>query len=302
MKIDWPGERCVLCLEKRGLCEEHLIPRALGGILTCRFLCRTCNSRFGGDVEALAKSDPSVLLAVRQLQGHIPELSRRLIEDHPHLATGAGPGSSGYIRDGSFRVSSHVENDGSLILPTDEARKAITTILRRDGLGETPIRRAVETFEGMAENRRTSIALGLDVVKWSVEGIELDLSRSHLIDPLMPAKIAFEFLALCGGEAVCTHDWPLPEVRRILRTGTHWDHRILRVERLHAGDAQPFHGICNEDNSEYSEIQVRLFGCLAYRVHFPQLHVVGRRCAYTHWLSTGKEDVRIIGGDPASST
>ncbi len=92
----------------------------------------------------------------------------------------------------------------------------------------------------MAENRRTSIAPGLDVVKWSVEGIDLDLSRSNLIDPLMPAKIAFEFLALCGGEAVCTHDWPLPEIRRILRTGTHWDNRILRVERLHAGDAGRF--------------------------------------------------------------
>ena len=302
MKMDWPGRRCLLCLEECGLCDEHLIPRALGGILTCRFLCRTCNSRFGSEVEAFAKSDPSVLLAVGQLQGQIPELWRRLIEDQPHSATGAGPGGSGYIRDGRFRISSHGRNDGSLIVPTDDARKAIKTILRRDGFDEAPIKRAVETFERLPENRRTSITPGLDVVKWSVEGIDVDLSQSKLIDPLLPAKIAFEFLALCGGEAVCMHESPLPELRRILMTGTGWDDRILRVERLHAGDARPFHGICNEDNSEYSEIQVRLFGCLAYRVHFPRVHLVGRRCAYTHWLSTGREEVRIVGGDPALSS
>lgn len=297
MRADWPAAQCILCLEEGVLCEEHLIPHALGGAFKCHFLCRRCNSRFGSDVEAAAKSDPSILLAARKLHGDIPKLSQRLIDSHPHVSTGEGPRASGHIRDGAFWVRRQERDDGMLILPTDEVRRAISTILKRDGCGEAPIKRAVETFERMPENRRTSIAHGLDVVKWSVEQIEVDLSQSKLIDPLLPAKIAFEFLALCAGEAICAHDWPLPELRRILKTGTGWDDMILRVERCHAGDARPFHGICNEENSAYSQIQVRLFGCLAYRVHFPRLYIGGPRFAYTHWLHTPKEDLRMISSE-----
>ena len=298
MRADWPARRCILCLEESALSEEHLIPRALGGIFTCHFLCRACNSRFGSDAEAAAKSDPSILLAARKLHSDIPKLSQRLIESHPHFSTGEGLRISGYIQEGAFRVSPQERNDGSLILPTEEARKAITTMLERDGYGEAPIKRAVETFERLPENRRTSIAHGLDVIKWSVEGVEFDLSQSKLIHPLLPAKIAFEFLALCTGDAICAHDSPLPELRRILTTGIGWDDSILHVERLHTGDARPFHGICNEENPKCSQIQVRLFGCLAYRVRFPRLHIGGPRYAYTHWLATGREDVRIIGRNP----
>ena len=113
-------------------------------------------------------------------------------------------------------------------------------MLQRDGYGEAPIKRAVETFERLPENRRRSIAHGLEVVKWSVEGVEFDLSKGKLIHPLVPAKIAFEFLALCIGEAICAHDSPLPELRRILTTGIDWDDSILHVERLHTGDAARF--------------------------------------------------------------
>ena len=31
MRADWPAAECILCLEKTTLCEEHLIPRVLGG-------------------------------------------------------------------------------------------------------------------------------------------------------------------------------------------------------------------------------------------------------------------------------
>ena len=131
MRADWPARRCILCLEESALSEEHLIPRALGGIFTCHFLCRACNSRFGSDAEAAAKSDPSILLAARKLHSDIPKLSQRLIESHPHFSTGEGLRISGYIQEGAFRVSPQERNDGSLILPTEEARKAITTMLER---------------------------------------------------------------------------------------------------------------------------------------------------------------------------
>ena len=136
--------------------------------------------------------------------------------------------------------------------------------------------------------------------KWSVEGIELDLSQSKVLDARLPAKVAFEFLALCTGEAICSNDWPLPELRRILATGIGEDDTILRVEHFRAGDPRPFHGICIEENPMNAQVQVRLFGCLAYCVHFPQLYIGGPRYAYTHCLETRHEDVSIIGGEALS--
>lgn len=298
MKADWPGSRCILCLNEGELSAEHLIPRALGGILTCSFLCRTCNSRFGSEVEASARSDPSILLAVLKLHDDIPKSFQWLIESHPHVALGEGPRASGYNRDGAFRAKPQKRDDGSLILPTDEARKAITTILTRGDYGQAPIDRALETFERMPENRKTTIAPGLDVVKWRIEKLDLDFSQSKLIDSLLPAKIAFEFLALCAGTAIYAQERPLSDLRQILRTGTGWDDTILRIERLDAGDARPFRGICNEENPGHSQIQIRLFGCLAYRVRFPRLYVDGTRYAYTHRLDTRNEDLRIIGNEP----
>ena len=150
-----------------------------------------------------------------------------------------------------------------------------------------------KTFDAMPENQKTTIVPGMDVVKWGVEKIDLDLSQSKPIDPLLPAKIAFEFLALCIGTAIYSQDWPLCDLRAMLRSSTPWDDSILHVERLNAGEARPFHGICNEDNSEHSRIQIRLFGCLAYRVRFPRLHVEGPCYVYTHNLSNGEEDLRI---------
>ena len=294
MKADWPEARCILCLKQGDLSEEHLIPRALGGTLTCSFLCSACNSQLGCEVEAFAKSDPSILLAVRKLHGKIPKRFRWLVDDHPYVAIGEGPRASGYVRDGGFQVMSHKRDDDSLILPTDKARKAITTILKRSEYEQTPIERALKRFERMPENRKTTIAPGLYVVKWRIDRIDLDLSQSRLIDPLLPAKIAFEFLALCAGTAIYAKDRPLSDLRHILKTGTGLDDTILRVQRLNAGDARPFHGICNEDNPEYLQMQIRLFGCLAYRVHFPRLRLGGPRYSYTHRLDTHEEDLRTV--------
>lgn len=298
MKIRWPVKQCILCLEEGEICEEHLIPRALGGILTCNFLCRACNSRLGSDVEASAKSDPSIHIAILNLHADIPELAQRLIEGSPYCTTGEGPRVSGYIKDREFRINSQKHNDGSLIPPTEETLETIRTMLKRDGHKEAPIKRAVEdfstAFNTMPENQRMTIMPGLDVVKRSVEEIEPDFSRSTLLNPLLPAKIAFEFLALCVGELIYTEGQQLCELRTILKKEKKSNDTIMRIERLFAGEYRPFHGICNEKNPEFSQIQIRLFGHLVYCVHFPRIRIDGPRYAYTHCLKTGQEDWRII--------
>jgi hypothetical protein len=64
---------------------------------------------------------------------------------------------------------------------------------------------------------------------------------------------------------------------------------MSEVERLHAPDANPFHGLVFEGNLPYAKVQVRLFGQLAFRVHFKRLAVHGPRGMYTHDLRSNEE-------------
>ncbi len=290
----WDTKQCVLCLEKGEVCEEHLIPRFLGGKLTCKFLCRSCNSRLGHDVDASAKFDPAILFAVQQLKKDIPELAQQITEAYPHVTVGGGPSVSGYIRNGEFRVNGKQLEDGTLALPLDKTPYAIAKWLKKDGYDEKQIQDALEALQKLPENQKTTIAPGLKIINWSVQEIKPDPSKGALLDPLLPAKIAFEFLALCAGTAIYANERQLSHLRHIVMGEQKPDNKILRVERLTSKKFQTFHGIVIEDNSKYFQVQIRLFGLLAFRVHFLGLHLDGPRFAYTHCLKTGEEEMRKI--------
>jgi len=59
------------------LSVEHVIPRALGGILTCNCLCQPCNDIVGQHESAL-KEDPSIRLALENLRHKAPWLCDRI--------------------------------------------------------------------------------------------------------------------------------------------------------------------------------------------------------------------------------
>ena len=68
---------------------------------------------------------------------------------------------------------------------------------------------------------------------------------------------------------------------------TAYRHRVtLEVLRLNASEYKPFHGICFEGNDPYTRVLIRLFGWLAFRVHFRRLAVSGPRFVYTQSLAT----------------
>ena len=295
MAVDWKFKQCILCLGEGELCEEHLIPRSLGGILTCRFLCRSCNSKLGYDVDASAASDPLIVWAVQHLREDIPELAQQIIEKIPHVTIGDGPRVSGYIRNHEFKVKCQTLEDGTLILPADQTCHAIAKMLKRDGYRDTQIQDSLETLQELEESQQTAIAPGLDVINWPVQEIKPDLSQCAPLDPLLPTKIAFEFLALCAGNAIYANEQQLSDLRRIIMRDKGLDDMILRVERLSSGKYQSFHGIVIEDNPKYFQLQIRLFGLLAYRVHFLKLHLDGPRFSYTHCLRTGEEETSEIG-------
>lgn len=289
MRIPWNGDRCIVCLARRELTDEHLIPASIGGQLVVKFLCHQCNSTLGHRSEAAVISDPSLRLFANALSAKHPELAR---EPHgPKRAISVGPGgkAAGYIKDGQFVVKSHQKEDGSLIQPTPDARRSVERMLKRDGHDATAIQAALARFDAAQDNERVQIYAGIEVVKWAVTGLEPALD-GPLLDSVVPIKTAFEFLACHLAEMVYDDTPSLNAIREILATGQ-TDNDVAVVERLYASTARPFHGIVFEGNEPCAQIQVRLYGQLAFRVRFAQLAVGGRRAQYTHDLVTDEEAI-----------
>lgn len=293
MHIEWAGDKCLLCLDPAPLTKEHIIPSSVGGTLTCTFLCKGCNSKVGAYLEAIAKTDPSILLAVRHLQPVIPELARQITEGQAFVSHGPGGKEHGTIRKGKFRTRASTKEDGSIIQPTEQARKSIAKILRKSGEGEIPIEEALRQFDEAPENKRISLGSGLEVVKWTIEQIEPDFRKSVLLSPLVPLKIAFEFIACLLGTAAYNKARQMSELRMVLCDRIE-DHPSFCVERLSASEYKPFHGIFFEGNDPHARVLIRLFGWLAFRVHLKNLVVGGPQYVYTHLLDSNEEDLRIV--------
>jgi hypothetical protein len=293
MHVSWTGNRCLFCLKETSLSKEHLIPKALGGTLTCTFLCTHCNSTLGSSFEAAARADPSIRIAVHNLQAQMPELAKKLSEDQPVLVRGPGGKERGKIRKGELRVRPRSAEDGSLIQPTGRARKSVETILRKSGVGAIPLAEALRKFDDTPDNHKATVVLGLEVVKWSIEKIDLDLSNSSLMSPLVPLKIGFEFLACHLGTAIYDEAQQVQELRTALCEMLEYN-PSYEVERLNTSEYKPFHGICFEGNDPYARVLIRLFGWLAFRVHFRRLSISGPRYVYTQSLDTEAEDLRVL--------
>ena len=244
-------------------------------------------------MEASAKADPSILIAAENLKEQIPSLSKTLIDGHPHIGHSEPGPARGYIKNNEFRVLAKTLDDGSLIQPTDAARKSVVKILQKSGYDDAPIRKALSSFDSVPENKRVEIAPGLEVVKWSIHRLEKDMSRTQTMDPLIPAKIAYEFLACHVGSAIYNDLPNLARVRASINT-KQMNPKVIRVERLSSNKYEPFHGICFEGNDPYAKVQIRLFGWLAFRVHFLLLSISGPRFVYTHRLDTNEERIDAV--------
>jgi hypothetical protein len=116
------------------------------------------------------------------------------------------------------------------------------------------------------------------------------------MNPLVPLKIAYEFIACHLGASICASEPQLKEIRNAFFS-QNIDNNSFQIDRLNAKEYKPFHGIALEKIDQYAQVQIRLFGWLAFRVHFKKLRVHAPRFAYTHLLDTNAEDFRIIDDD-----
>jgi len=294
LEIPWFSNQCALCLKSGDLSEEHIIPASIGGRLTVRFLCTECNSNLGRSVENAAKSDPSIRIALENLSRDIPELYSLIAEKQLFFADSKAGRVSGFFRNGQFYVQSKKLANNSLVQPTENARKSIETILKRQGCNKSQIEKALSKFDDSPSNKITEIYPGLKTSKWDIEKIELSFDGTSLMNPLIPLKIAFEFIACLYGASICASEPELEDIRNAFSNQYTDDNECFQVDRLNAEEYKPFHGIVFEGNDPHPQVQIRLFGWLAFRVHFKQLKVDAPRCAYTHFLDTNIEDLRII--------
>ncbi|MFY0677345.1 MAG: HNH endonuclease [Neptuniibacter sp.] len=293
MRIPWSGKQCILCLVESDLTEEHIIPNSVGGVLTCSFLCKPCNSTLGAKIEAAAKSDPSIRIALQYLESSIPALAGRIHEGQNFLSSGPGGKERGKFRGGQFHVRSGLDEDGRLTQQTKHARKSIAKILQKAGHSDASVTEHLKQFDAASENEKVSLGPGLEAIKRSVDRLEPDLSDSVLMTPLVPLKIAYEFLACHLNTAICAEHPPLNEIRSALKEGNE-KHPAFSVERLSSGEYKPVHGLLFEGNTPYAKVQIRLFGWLAFRVHFHHLSVAGPRFVYTHMLDTDSEGMDVV--------
>ena len=293
MEVPWVEDRCILCLQHDSLTLEHIIPESLCGRLTSRFLCHGCNSTLGNRLEHAARSDPSVRIAGDRLASNIPELARRLAENQRYIGESQAGLSPGYIRDGDFCIFSKKLSNGSIVQPTNEARNTVEKILKKEDYYHLPIQDALKKIDEAPENKKVEVAPGLEIVKWRIDRIQPDFNKSPLMNPLVPLKVAYEFIACHLGKAIYEDIPSLADIRRAL-VSLDPDTGPFRVERLHAENYKPLHGICFEGNDPYASVQIRLFGWLAFRVNFLRFAVAGPRFVYTHCLDSGIEDIREI--------
>ncbi len=256
------------------------------------FLCASCNSHLGHAVDATARSDPSVALAIHQFHSEHPQRADSLREGMPYRVRSADGTSEAKIKRGGLRVRSEKLEDGSLVQPTDVARRSVATMLRRAGYPEAPLEAALQKFDTAPDERRVEIAPGLEVAKWLITQARPDLSGSPL-SPILPAKIAYEFLACHVGASIYGTAGPLSELRHVL-SALSFEETAVRIEYLQADRSHPIHGIVVERSEPNVLIQIRLFGSLAYRVHFPRVGFSGPRFVYTHDLVSDRDGARLV--------
>jgi hypothetical protein len=175
------------------------------------------------------------------------------------------------------------------MVPTSDAQGHIERIAASKGYATDLVRAAGLT--DLPEGEKVEVLPGLTVINWPTEYPQPDLS-GHPMDDLVLIKTAFEFMALMAGTAIYQDVPPLNNIRRTLRGSS--DLSGLRIERLLSPNYAPFHGLHFEGNDPHSQVQIRLFGKLAFRVHFLGLALDGPKIRYTHDLKSGDHDVRIV--------
>ncbi len=295
MHLPRVAERCIVCLrappfpEGHFFTEEHVIPRALGGVLTWNALCKPCNDKFGHTFESRARTDPAIRVAIYNLRYKLPRLFAKIEEGQPYLLKSGKKKLPGVFRDDKVSALTR-KVDGDLWASPKDTEGSVRTRLRRSGLAPMEIEAALARYRSAPDDAPVDLGGGFSAASRPTYVLGPDLTGGESLAPLTSLKIAYEFAVLSFGAVMLDDHPPLNEIRRALLMGD-GDSSTFRVEALTTTDrkAEPFHGIAFEGNKPHAVVQVRLFGLLAYRVHLRNLAIDSKPFGYRHDIDTGQE-------------
>lgn len=290
MNIRWDHQLCIACLAEKSLSEEHVIPKSLGGILTCSFLCRPCNSAFGRGFEAKARLSPEIRQAVTSVEQIPADLKETLERGASYISQFGNQTATQKVRTDGHLATIKL-GDGSLIVNEHETAKHISSILRKEGETDAMVEQALVKWEDSPPHCEIDLGSGVKVIKWNEHPANPAYTELQL-SPLVALKIAYEFAALIVGKAIYR-----PELQHIRDVLVHQNEDLAKAlvtyNWAHKPDA--FHGIAFAGNNPTAQFQVRLFGLLAYTVCFPKIAFNHAPIAYTHRLDTNEHWVRLTG-------
>lgn len=284
MEIEWKHLRCIACLKADGLSLEHVIPESLGGILTSRFLCRLCNSKFGSGFEAKARLAPELRKAASGLGEDLSELKDKLERGAEYQSRFEDITSKSRLRGNGQMGPSQLE-DGSLIFPELDAPRALRSIMQKCGVLDPEINSAIARWKDAPVGLHVDLGAGITIKKWQ-EHPKTPSYTEPPLSPLVALKAAYEFAALLVGGSIYGHAFD--PLRSVLYTHDR-DMADNMVTFNWASAPDAFHGISFEGNHEVAQFQVRFFGLLAYTVRFPKVAIKYPPTVYTHRLDTGDD-------------
>ena len=116
------------------------------------------------------------------------------------------------------------------------------------------------------------------------------------MDPVVPAKIAFEFLALHYGGSIYENRPQFESIRYQLLAGK-LSEGDVHVERLEAKNTRLFHRLLFDGNNPGARFQIKLFGGLDYFVSFPCIPVRPPCYWYDHDLMSNNETIGPLKDD-----
>ena len=290
MEVAWPTPRCILCGVRDEITKEHVIPSSIGGRLVARFLCRACNSTLGRGAESAIKKDPAIRKSIERLGLVRPDLRDELQEGLKYIGRSGLGEVPGVLRKGRFVAQTRPHDDGSLIVPPSSSFAHVTRMAASEG--GSPLEVTANQLRNLPLGDSVEAAPGIFVTNWVIDEIKPDLDRPE-IDHVVPAIIAFEFLALHCGDEIYENPTQLASIRKQLLDGS-LSKGDIRVQRLMAKNIRLFHGLVFEGNEPGAQIQIRLFGSLAFRVEFPRVAVHCTRFGYTHDLVAGDDAAWVV--------
>lgn len=263
MKIDFDFDKCIYCLKNNADSWEHIIPESIGGRLQAKILCSDCNNdKLGSELISKVKTDPSIRLAIRELECAIPELFEQIENHQTYVAKDINNDLIKLkYKNLRFEIIAHKKGDYSLVLDPKKGIKNLRQILKKDGLSKDEIEDKINTLKKSDENEIIQLSKNKVVGNFSTGPIYPSL-EGPLLDEKFIALIAYEFLSLLLGNLI--YDKRFDFIREFIKEGRKSDK--LNIESLSSEKYGAFHTIYPKLLETEVIINIILFRWLVYEV------------------------------------